>query len=156
MLNLCDWPGNEPKGERCLCGRRRQIDAFKADATGALSAYLVRSFPSGSDIFLLSILRTIPVRLRVDPLAASTLLPIDSPGALTEGAGSPVSCNPTIWVGNSSPEHHRGDSTGSFAISHCGHGQIAAFSSSRPAARESRARFAVSRRQHARHHHVVP
>ncbi|HMC62352.1 MAG TPA: beta-propeller fold lactonase family protein [Candidatus Solibacter sp.] len=106
-----------------------KIDAFKADATGALSALSGSPFPSGSDFFLV-----IDPQSRflfgadVDPPGGVDAFTIDSTGALTAVAGSPFPAIPN-FVGNTMPNAIVVDSTGRFVyLALGGTGQIAAFS----------------------------
>jgi 6-phosphogluconolactonase len=106
-----------------------KIDAFKADANGALTALSGSPFPAGSNLFL-----AIDPQTRFlfasedDPPGSVAAFTIDSTGALTSVAGSPFPVIPN-FVGNTRPNAIVVDSSGSFVyVALGGTNQIAAFS----------------------------
>lgn len=106
-----------------------QIEAFKADATGALAAVAGSPFPSGTNLYM-----TVDPQGRFlfasddDPPGSVFAFTIDSAGALHAVAGSPFPTT-TDPLGNTQPDEIVVDSTGSFVYTTLrATGQVAAFS----------------------------
>ena len=118
-----------PNQQVVYVGDAGKIDAFSADATGALTALPASPFPSGSNIYLaVDPSGHFLFSSAADPPGEVFAFTIDSTGALTDVPGSPFATIPN-FVGSTNPSEIVVDSTGNFVyVGLLATGQVAAFS----------------------------